>query len=225
MELLSSILKPVILSMNFVLDLLYTMLDSWGLGILVLSAIVSILLMPLNQFGRNIENRIDNKMQSVRMDISQIDQSLKGEERFNQIEHIFQSHRYHPIHQVLKGTSILMLLPFLFSALILFNQHRELAGSEFWFINDLSKPDKSIWELNILPLIMFLITLTDALIRFKDNKSGFYQYLALSMILVVLVYNMPAALLLFWIGNNTASMLIFQFQTLHGGKKYEASRF
>ena len=134
MEILSIILKPITFSMGFVLDILYAMLDSWGICILILSAMVSTILMPLSKFGRNIENRVDKKIQTVNLEISKIDRSLKGEERFNQIEKIFLTHGYHPIHQVLKGSSILVLLPFLLAALILFNQHIELEGSRFLFI-------------------------------------------------------------------------------------------
>jgi len=213
MDTLSVILNPIVLVMSFLLDCFHTVLRSWGLCILLLSATVSLFFLPLNRIGRNIEKKVSLRALAVSREVAKIDKSSKGEERFNLIEEIFQSHGYHPIQQVLKGTSIIMLLPILLSAIILFNQHIEMAGTSFLFVADLSEPDQIIWGFNLLPLVMFLVTFLDALTRFENNKSDFYQYLLLSLVLVALVYNMPASLLLFWIGNNLIAMILFRFSS------------
>ena len=95
----------------------------------------------------------------------------------------------------------------------LFEHHSELVGTSFLMLPDLSTPDQLAWGFNLLPIIMFLITFSDAFGRFNGNKSGFYRYLLISTVIVALVYNVPSALLIFWIGNNLVSFFIFRIRS------------
>jgi len=214
MEFLATVLFPIIAAMRYLLDAFHSLFGSWGLSIVALSVSVSFLVLPLQRFGRRVESKIEKLTSSVNAEVAMLDSSLKGEKRFEKIEKIYQSHGYHPIHQVLSGASILVILPVLISAVVLFNNHPQIVGSEFLFISDLSMPDGLLWNLNLLPGLMFLVTMFDAFSRFHDNKTGLYKFLLLSIVLAVLVYNLPSALLIFWIFNNLLSMVLFRFGTL-----------
>lgn len=218
MELLATILHPIVMIMRYLLDAYHVIFGSWGMSIVVLSVSASLLLLPLQRFGRRIEKNTELRISSVNAEVGKLDESLKGEQRFNKIEEIYQSHAYHPIHQVWGGASILVILPVLISAVILFGQHPLLVGSSFLFVADLSEPDNLFHGLNILPGIMFLVTMLDAFSRFSDNRTGLYRYLILSIVLIFLVYNLPASLLIFWIGNNLMSLVIFRVEAYFSTK-------
>ena len=210
MEFLATILFPLVATMKYLLNFYHELLGSWGMSIVALSVSVSTLVLPLQKYGRRVENRIASLTSLVNAEVAKLDTSLKGEQRFEEIETIYQSHGYHPIHQIWSAASILVILPVLISAVILFNQHPEIVDSKFLFISDLSDSDGLLWGLNILPGVMFLVTMFDAFSRFSDNNSSLYKYLLLSVVIVALVYNLPSALLIFWIGNNMMSLIMFR---------------
>ena len=211
MEIFSIVLSPIVWIMQFVLNIYVQVISSWGIAILLLGFSFSLLLLPLQRYGRKIEKNVAEKITRVNLDIQKIDQSLKGEKRFMEIEKIYTSHGYHPIQQITMGASIFVMLPVLISAIVLFLNNAELAGKSFLLIQDLSAPDHLLGPINILPLIMFLITFIDATLRFKNEKSSFYRFLIISVILVALVYTLPSALVLYWIGNNLSSFIVSRF--------------
>ncbi len=194
--------------MQIVLSFYVQLVSSWGIAILLLGISFSLLLLPLQSYGRKIEKKVAAKTLVVNADIQKVDQSLKGEERFLEIEKIYTNHNYHPIQQIAMGASIFVMLPVLISAILLFSNNAELAGKSFLLIQDLSTPDQLLGPINLLPLIMFLLTFIDALLRFKNDKSSLYRFLIISILLLVLVYTLPSALVLYWIGNNLTSLLI-----------------
>ena len=186
MDIFTTILYPLIAGMEIILDFVQRLIGSWGLSILFLSFAMSLLLFPLQKIGRKLENKIQLRTSKVSEAIGQLDKSLKGEERFNKVDKIYRSHGYHPIQQMLGASSMLIILPALISAVILFNQHQGLPGQSFLMLSDLSKPDQLVFGLNILPVVMFLVTLFDAFIRFNGNKPASYRFLLLYIVLVAL---------------------------------------
>ena len=210
MDTFAIILYPIVEVMKKLLQFYHSFFNSWGVAILFLSISTSVLMLPLQRIGKRIEKKIETRSQLVNAEIKKIDKALKGEKRFNEIERIYESQRYHPIQQLASAASIIMILPMLIAAVILFQQFPPLAGSSTFLFQDLSRPDGLLFGLNLLPVILFGVTLIDANSRFRESKPGFYKFVLLSIVLVALVYNLPAALLIFWIGNNVVSLLVFQ---------------
>ena len=184
-----------------------------GFSILLLSITFSIILLPVQKKLRQVEVRISDNMQRVDNEINKIDRSLKGEERFLNIEKIYKKNDYHPIHSVGLGASFFLLLPVLISSVLLFTQEGILDNVSFLFIKDLSNPDNLLDPINILPLVMFGITFFDAKLRFKNNKKSQIRFLIISIIFFLLVYNLPAGLVLYWIGSNITSFTIEIYKT------------
>ena len=205
---LTDFLSPVIWLMEQVLDFYTLHVSSIGLSIVLLSITLSFLLFPVQKYGRKITDRVSARMHVVNDEVLILKSELKGEELFLATEKVYKKYGYHPIHSIAMSLGILIMLPVLISAIIIFNDNDILTGQSFLFIADLSKPDGLFAPVNVLPIIMILITWIDARVTFRNDKESRYRFYFISIILFVLVYNMPAALVLYWTASNVMSLLL-----------------
>ena len=134
---------------------------------------------------------------------------LKGEELFFATEKTYKQHGYHPIQSIGMGASFFIMLPVLISAILLFSGDGILSGKSFLFVNDLSKPDHLFGSVNMLPLVMSGVTVIDARLRFRDDKRAQYRFYFIAAVLLLLVYNLPSGLVLYWTGSNVMSLVMW----------------
>lgn len=211
-SIVSWLLSPIVGLMGLLLGLYTGLLGSAGVAILLLSATFTAALSPLQRKGVAFERRLAEKRKHIDAEIASAQRpGMTGEQRFEVTEAIYQKHGYHPIQAMMSGASFLVMLPVLISSVLLFTDHPSVAGQSFLFIQDLGAPDRLLpGGLNLLPFLMFGITTADALIRFKSDRRSQFRFLIISVVLLVLVYAMPAALVLYWIGNSIAALVISQ---------------
>jgi YidC/Oxa1 family membrane protein insertase len=193
--------------MSALLEFFNSVLSSMGLSIIAMSCTLSVLFQPLHSIAYRFEKRVNDKMRTANAEVKSLKGKLKGEALFNEVEKIYQRHNYHPIQNACLGASFFITLPVLGSALLLF-RGGILAGKSFLVIDDLSQPDQLIGNINLLPLIMSISTILDAIWRFREDKQGRNRFFILSAPLFLLVYNMPSGLVLYWIINNITSLIL-----------------
>lgn len=210
MSSLTSIFSPIVWLMGSVFHAYVDLVGSVGLSILLLSLTFSLLLLPLQRAGTRIERRTTAKMKEVEAEVRQLkQQGLKGEALFDETEKIYERHGYHPIKAVMAAAGFLAALPVLISSVILFYNEPALEGVPFLFIGDLAKPDGLFGAgLNVLPILMTGITWVDAMLRYREDRSARLRFMVISVVMLVLVYPLPAGLVLYWIGNNISSFAL-----------------
>ena len=208
MSVIETVLSPITWLMEFILGIYLGVCSSMGLSILFLSFTFALLLLPLWKMGQRLEDRIGRKMRVVDTEVQPLKGKLAGEELFLATEKIYEKHSYHPIHSVAMGASFLVMLPVLVSAILVFSADGILVGHGFLAIKDLSQPDGLLGGLNLLPIIMFAITFIDAKLRFSDDPSSRRRFMVISVVLLVLVYSLPAGLVLYWTGSNIMSFVL-----------------
>jgi|GEM_PF-2801005 len=211
------IFAPFIFLVENGYHLYWSLTGSAGIAILLTSATFSIAVFPLQRWSKRFESKIAFRLKAATEEISKLDNSLKGEARFNEIEKIYVRNKYHPIQSIALGLSFFVTIPFLIASLLLFIQSDILSGAQFLFIDDLQMPDGTLMlgslSINILPLMLFIFTFLDAMVRYKDNPSIMNRFMFVSVVLTFLVYSMPAGLLLYWIGANIISFIIYWIST------------
>ena len=213
MRILETVLGPIVWAMELVLEFYVHLFSSIGVSILLLSFTFALVLRPLQAVAHRTEQRISEKMKTVGTEVGALKGKLKGEELFLATEQIYKKNGYHPIQSVGVGASFFVMLPVLVSAILLFTGGEVLTHKSFLFIDDLSKPD-ALWGLiNVLPLVMFAITLIDAKLRFKNDRKSQHRFFFISVVLLVIVYNLAAGLVLYWIGSNIMSLMISRSQS------------
>ncbi|NNC36546.1 MAG: hypothetical protein HKO02_03745 [Hyphomonadaceae bacterium] len=207
-DFLSMILSPIVWAMGKILELFIQLTGSPGISVILLALFFTTILIPIQKYGRRVEERVRVKMKNVNDELAPYKGKLKGEALFNQTEQIYKKHAYHPIHSVGLGMSFVVLLPILISAILLLGSHPQLQGQSFLIVSDLSKPDSLLSPINILPVFMTGITLVEAFIRFKDDKPVLYRFIFIAVVLFALVYNLASALVIYWTTNVSLSLLL-----------------
>ena len=208
MQILETILSPIIWLMDLMLNFYIHLTSSIGASILLLSFSFALLLLPLQKKANQAEKIISDKINKVNDEVNLLPKEFKGEKLFLETEKIYKKFNYHPIHNIGLGASFLAMLPVLISAILLFSGNEMLAGKSFLIIGDLSKPDGFYGAINILPIIMTGITFIDAKLRFSDDQKSKNRFYFISLVLLLIVYNLPSGLVLYWLGSNLMALIL-----------------
>ena len=212
-ELLELALSPIIWLMLSILELYISIIGSTGTSILLLSFTFSLLALPIRRKAEKFEQRLGAKICAVDEEVRKLKKNLKGEKLFLATEVVYKKYSYHPIQNIGRGASFFVMLPILISAIYLLSKGGVLKGESFLFIQDLSKPDQIFHSVHAVPLIMAAITIVDAKLRFKDDKKAQYRFYGIAAVLLVLVYNLPSGLILYWTGSNILSLILVRFNS------------
>jgi YidC/Oxa1 family membrane protein insertase len=209
MEWLEWALSPIIAGMRFLLDGLYAATGSYGISIILLSCAVRLLLSPVTRLAARTEERTTARQRAMEPQLAAIGPSLKGRERFERIEQIYREHGYHPIQNATAILPLFLQIPFLLAALFLLSNDPQLASQRFLFIRDLLRPDMLVggtgWSINVLPILITLVALAEAVIKFRGNRGAQARFLIVAGVIAVLIYAAPAGVCLYWLTSNLLS--------------------
>lgn len=180
----------------------------YGIAIIGLSFSVSLLTLPLYNKAekwQKLEREIKNKLKPKLDDIKAV---FKGDERLMITSTYYKQNKYHPIYALRGSIGLLLQIPFFIAAYIFISNLKDINGASFIFIHDLSKPDALLWGLNLLPIVMTLLNFASALLYTKgfEFKEKIQLY-AIALLFLLLLYNSPSALVLYWTCNNLISLI------------------
>ena len=103
--------------------------------------------------------------------------SLKGEEKFLITDKIYRENNYHPIYEMQLLIGLFIQIPFFIAAYFALTETKIFDFSEFFFIKDLSKPDRLFdlinININILPFIMTILSIFAVYNFNKLLRNGF----------------------------------------------------
>ena len=201
------IIFPIYLLIECSFMCIYLCTDNPILAILIVSILVNIFCLPFylgadKIYERNIE--IQNKMKEK---ITSIKKNFKGKEKFFLISEVYKQYNYSPFLNFKSILGIIVQVPFFIAAYSFFSHLTEISNISFLFINDLQKPDNILnfndITINILPIIMTIINIISSEIYIRTLKiNKRISIYATSLIFLVLLYNSPSCLVIYWIFNN-----------------------
>ncbi|MCE3038239.1 YidC/Oxa1 family membrane protein insertase [Helicobacter anatolicus] len=197
---------PLETILKFVLDILNHYIHSFGLSIILLSVFVNLFLLKLFYLADSgavrhniIKQRLDKK-------IKEFKSVFKGGELYAYIRTLYRQNNYHPIFALKALGGLALQVPFFIAVVFLLQVHFESTGQiSFGIIKDLNQPDSLLFGINLLPLLMTFFTLLNVFVSSKDRGARI-QGALIALVFLVLLYQMPSALLLYW----TTSM-VFAF--------------
>ncbi len=183
-----------------------------GISIILLSVTVNILTLPLYNMAeswQNAERDIQKKMKSKLDDIRAV---FFGSERHMIIGTYYKQNNYHPIYSLRSVLGLVIQIPFFIAAYQFLSHLELLKGASYYFIDDLSKPDSLLViggiTINILPIVMTIINLASAIAYSKKlNLREQLQLFVMAILFLILLYNSPAGLVLYWTMNNVCSLI------------------
>ena len=206
------IILPLYNIVAFLFNCIYAENQNIGIAIFLLSFSVSIVCLPLYLKADKLQEEERKIQLKLKDKINLIKQNYKGDERFMLLQTYYRQENYHPIMRLRSSLSLLLQIPFFMAAYSFFSHLSILNGLSWGIIHDLSKPDALVScfgiTLNILPIAMTFVNILSAYVYTK--KKNFFECLTLvtvSLIFLVLLYNAPSGLVLYWLYNNIFSLI------------------
>ncbi len=195
-------LFPIELIYKYIYLVLSSITENYGWALLALSVLNYFLLMPLNKLVRGQQESENNMQQVLEPQLRHIKETSRDAERHQRIQNLYQRYSYHPIFALRNVFPLLVQLPFLMAVYFMLSSLPNIEGVSFLFLRDLASPDGMIFDQNIMPVIMTLVSLVNACFVVSLSRSQKIQAIIVSLLFLALLYNAPSALLLYWTMNN-----------------------
>lgn len=190
-----------------------------GLGIISAVAGVSLVMnfmaLPIYNIAEKIQEKERNISKKLAKQVKRIKETFKGDEQFMMLQAYYKEEHYHPLYVFRSSLSILIEIPFFIAAYHYLSHCEALFGASFWIFKNLGLPDhtfsfaignKTLY-INILPILMTLINFVSGAIYTKDAPAKEkIQLYGVALVFLVLLYNSPSGLVIYWILNNLFSL-------------------
>jgi membrane protein insertase Oxa1/YidC/SpoIIIJ len=198
-------IEPLSIIYGALLDLPAAVLGMGG-RIVFFSVALNLMLAPL-YFEMDKRSRRTRELQErVGRDVARIQRHYQGRERYFYIRAVYRQHGYHPIAFLAGSADLFVQVVVFFTVYHYLAGLEALVGASFGPLTDLSKPDHLLANINLMPFLMTAINVASVFSRVGDGARR-TQALVLAGLFLVLLYNSPSGLVLYWTTNNLFSLL------------------
>ncbi len=205
------ILGPPGLLIDTVYALGFRLTGSPGLSIVLLSLAVNLLLLPLYRRADLLQRQEQERAARLKPWADRIRKTFRGDERFMILQTYYRQNRYKPYGALKGALSLLLEVPFFMAAYRFLSGLSLLDGAAFGPIRDLGRPDGLLSlggaSLHLLPVLMTVLSIASGALytRGLPRKESLRLY-GMALVFLVLLYNAPAGLALYWTLNNAFSL-------------------
>ena len=205
------IIYPIVQIIEFVFVFAQKLFKETGLSIICVSGAVSILCLPLYMVAENWQEVERNIQKRLAPKVAKIKAVFTGDERYMILSTYYRQNHYHPVYSMRGTFGLFIQIPFFIAAYSYLSHLELLKGASFSFISDLGKADALIpiaGGINLLPILMtFINCLAGAVYTRGLATKDKFQIYGISLVFLLLLYNSPSGLVLYWILNNVFSLL------------------
>ncbi len=183
-----------------------------GLAVICVSIGITILCLPLYAVAEHWQEVEREKQAKMKSGLDRIKKAFSGDERYMMTSTFYRQHHYSPIMALRSSFGLLIQVPFFLAAYSYLSHLSDLNGESFLFIRNMGAPDAlfsiGAFSVNILPIAMTLINCISGAIYSKGHglREKLQIYIMAAVFLVVL-YDSPAGLVLYWTFNNIFSLV------------------
>lgn len=210
------IISPIELILEIIFELMFRIVGhgktNQGLAVIGVSLAVSLLTLPLYYRADAVQQKARDIQQKMSRWINHIRKTFKGDERFMMLRTYYRINNYSPLSALNGSISLLLEIPFFIAAYHFLSHLEILSGASFWIIKDLGKPDELLHigaiSINVLPVLMTAINCIASTVYLKGFpiKDKIQTY-GMAVIFLVLLYNSPSGLVVYWTCNNIFSLV------------------
>ena len=201
-----ALLDPLLEVYAAAFNALLEWLSSPGLAIVLFGVLVNIVLTPVYFQMERAGRRGAALREEMNREIARLKKHYSGREAYFYIRTVHRQYGYHPLRVLLSSGDLLLQILVFATVYRFLAGHPMISGAEFSFIEDLAEPDRLALGVNVLPILMTLLNVGSALL-YSDSKSKRATAFALAALFLVLLYNSPAGLVLYWTTNNAFSLI------------------
>jgi len=206
------IIFPLIQLIELCFVFTYRVFHNPGMAICGVSIAVSVFTLPLYFFADMHQKKEQDLQKRLKPKIDKIKAVFKGDEQYMILSTFYKQNHYHPVFALRNTVNLLIQIPFFIAAYSYLSHLQMIKGVSFSFITNLGAPDalfsfQSI-RLNVLPVIMTLVNIASGAIYAKDlGLKDKIQLYGIAVIFLILLYNSPAGLVMYWTLNNVFSLV------------------
>lgn len=204
-------IKPIELVVEIIFSLMYRVFGNAGIAIVFVSIAIQLLVLPMYKRADALQDREREKQREMKPWVDHIKKTFKGDERFMMLSAYYREVGYSQLSSVKSSLSLLLQIPFFIAAYNYLSNLAVLKGASFLWMGDLSLPDSTFVVsgivINVLPVLMTVFNIISGIIYTKGFplKDKIQTY-GLALIFLVVLYNCPAGLVLYWTLNNAFSL-------------------
>ncbi len=206
------IIEPLKFLLELSFSLFFHVFKNPGISILGVSLAVTLMCLPLYIVAEKWQDKEREIQQSMKDGIERIKKAFKGDEQYMILNTYYRQHHYHPMMALRSSFSLLIQIPFFMAAYSYISHLTLLNGRPFFFIRDMGAPDALFsigsFTINILPIVMTLINCASGFVYSKGHglREKLQIYVMAALFLVIL-YNSPSGLVIYWTMNQVFSFL------------------
>ena len=207
--------KTIIGPLELLLDVIYTfsyrLTHKPGMAIVVLSLTVNLLILPLYLRADKIQEEDKDQMIRMKPGIDRIKKAFRGDEQYLILQTYYRQNHYKPYYALKSLLPLLLQVPFFMAAYNYLSNLDLLDAATFGPIRDLGAADALLkmgsLAINVLPVTMTVINLLSGLVYSKGMPlKSKVQMLVIALVFLILLYDSPSGLVLYWTLNNVFSL-------------------
>lgn len=208
----SFIISPIEVVVELTYSFMHRLLHSPGLAVIGVSLVIQTLVLPLYKRSDAIQDEERKRQREMAHWVDHIKKTFSGDEKYMMLSTYYREQGYKSWYALRSASSTLLQIPFFIAAYHYLSDLSELTGQRFLFINDLSRPDATFsiggFAVNILPVVMTMINVISGIIYTRDSLlKEKLQVHGLALAFLILLYNSPSGLVLYWTVNNIYSLV------------------
>lgn len=186
--------------------------DITGLSVIFVSVVITILCLPLYDIAEKWQKIERDTQTRLKSGVDRIKSVFKGDEQYMLLTTYYRQNHYHPMMALRSSFGLLIQIPFFMAAYSCLSTLPMLQGESFLFIRDMGKPDALFsigsFSVNILPIAMTAINCAAGAVYTKGfSLREKMQIYIMALVFLVLLYNSPSGLVLYWTMNNIFSLV------------------
>jgi YidC/Oxa1 family membrane protein insertase len=201
-----------------ILELWQSLVGSWGLAIILLSASVKLLMSPLTFIAGRWQDQVNRTRSLLAPELAAIRRDHHGGEAQRRTLAVHAKHGVGRWYGLKSLAGFLVQIPVFVAAFAMLGEQFGLAGARFLWIADLSLPDRLLpfaapapffgGYFNLLPVVMTALAVLASRLQegpgpAPELRQGQRRRLyGLAAAFFVLLYTLPAGMVLYWTTSN-----------------------
>ncbi|MDR2860345.1 MAG: YidC/Oxa1 family membrane protein insertase, partial [Elusimicrobiota bacterium] len=121
--------------------------------------------------------------------------------RHSHLQVLYKSYNYLPIYSLRSLSSLFIQIPFFIAAYNMLKNFTGINDVSFLFFDNLGKADALLFGINVLPILMTIINIISVKLMTSFEQERKQSYI-IAVFFLVLLYNSPAGIVLYWTLNN-----------------------
>jgi YidC/Oxa1 family membrane protein insertase len=205
------VIASLIKILDEILYFFYQITGNYGFSIILLSLAVTFIMLPLFWLAEKIQDKDRAKKQQMQPELAKLKTIANKQKKYFYTQRIYRQFGYHPSHSLTSLLGLAIQVPFFIAAYQMLKAFAGFDGIPFYFIANLAEPDKILslgaLNINILPLLMTAANLLSGFLYSRNTgRTEKIQLISIAALFLLLLYNQPAALVLYWTMNNIFSI-------------------